>query len=319
MDGLLVVDKPVGPTSHDVVARLRRALREKRIGHTGTLDPMASGVLTLVIGRATRLAQFLAADEKAYDARITLGVNTDTYDADGTAVGETFEGPWPTRTAVDAALEAFRGSFLQQPPAYSAKKINGQRSYAIARRQASIAAPAEAPPVLPAAVPVTLTECRLTGCEGAVVDLSLVSSAGFYVRSLAHDLGARLGTGAHLTALRRVRSGAATLVQALPLAVIEADPSRAIEALVPMARMLPAYPAVVLTPAGLKRTRNGALLGPADLADPAAWAAALMSDGPAGVAPPEAVRLLGPDGDLVALGRPAGPGTTALHPSVVLM
>ena len=133
MDGLLIVDKPSGPTSHDVVARLRRALREKRIGHTGTLDPMATGVLLLVVGKATRLAKFLSASDKSYDAVVRFGFATDTADAQGRPLGAGQRAPMPSREAIDAALDAFRGTFMQQPPAFSAKKIDGQRSYKLAR------------------------------------------------------------------------------------------------------------------------------------------------------------------------------------------
>ena len=128
MDGLLIIDKPQGPTSHDVVARMRRVLRERRIGHTGTLDPMATGVLPLVLGRATRLAKFMSASDKTYEAAVRLGVATDSGDAQGTPVGAVSSGPWPAREAIDAALDAFRGTFLQQPPAFSAKLIDGTRS-----------------------------------------------------------------------------------------------------------------------------------------------------------------------------------------------
>ena len=136
MDGLLIVDKPAGPTSHEVVARVRRALNERRIGHTGMLDPAATGVLPLVLGRATRLARFLSASDKAYDAVFRLGVATDTNDAEGTPAGPSYQGPLPSSEAIDRALDAFRGTFLQQPPAYSAKKIDGRRSYRIARAAA---------------------------------------------------------------------------------------------------------------------------------------------------------------------------------------
>src|SRR5882672_7690089 len=133
MDGLLVVDKPSGPTSHDVVARLRRVLGERRVGHTGTLDPLATGVLPLVVGRATRLARFLSASDKSYEAVIRLGMSTDTADAVGAPIGSPFAGSLPSPDAIDRALDAFRGTFLQQPPAFSAKKIDGKRSYDLAR------------------------------------------------------------------------------------------------------------------------------------------------------------------------------------------
>src|SRR5436309_275504 len=128
LDGLLVIDKPVGPTSHDVVARVRRVLREPRVGHTGTLDPLASGLLLLMIGRATRLAQFMSADVKRYEATIRLGFSTDTYDALGYPTTPAYEGTLPARERIEEALTAFRGTFVQQPPAFSAKKIEGRRS-----------------------------------------------------------------------------------------------------------------------------------------------------------------------------------------------
>src|SRR5262245_3192515 len=138
MDGVLVADKPVGPTSHDVVALARRALGTSRIGHTGTLDPAASGVLPLVVGRATRLARFLSAGGKTYEAVVRLGWSTDTADAHGSPIGNTYAGAMPSRDAIEEALDQFRGNFLQQPPAYSAKKIDGRRSYVLARANAAM-------------------------------------------------------------------------------------------------------------------------------------------------------------------------------------
>src|SRR5947209_3620471 len=132
MDGLLVIDKPAGPTSHDVVACLRRVLGEHRIGHTGTLDPAATGVLPLVLGRATRLARFLSASDKSYDVEIRLGFATDTNDVQGRSVGARHEGPWPPHEQIATALDTFRGMQLHQPPAFSAKKVAGRRSYNLA-------------------------------------------------------------------------------------------------------------------------------------------------------------------------------------------
>ena len=133
MDGLLVIDKPTGPTSHDVVARVRRVLAERRIGHTGTLDPAASGVLPLVLGRATRLARFMSGSTKSYEAVVRFGQATDTYDAEGLPAGARSTAAVPTRSQIESALDAFRGTFQQQPPAFSAKKIGGRRSYETAR------------------------------------------------------------------------------------------------------------------------------------------------------------------------------------------
>ncbi len=180
---------------------MRRALREERIGHAGTLDPLATGLLPLVLGRATRLAQFLTASDKSYIATVRLGFSTETADAQGRTIGLVYQGAWPSRAIVDAALESFRGAVLQQPPAYSAKKIEGRRSYALAR------AGTAATQVLPSPVSVVAHHIEVDDVTGDQVTLTVDCSAGFYVRALAHDLGARLGTGAHLTALGRTKSG----------------------------------------------------------------------------------------------------------------
>ena len=164
----------------------------------------------------------------------------------GSRQARAYAGPLPSVEALDAALQGFRGSFLQRPPAYSAKKIGGRRSYDLARSQEKL----DGAPVIPAPVPVSVAALTLTGYEDGIVRLAIDCSAGFYVRSLAHDLGRRLGTGAHLAGLRRTRSGAARLEQARTLASIEDDPQSAIEAMVPMAGMLPSIPAVMLTEGG---------------------------------------------------------------------
>jgi tRNA pseudouridine55 synthase len=317
MDGLLIVDKPTGPTSHDVVARVRRVLGESRVGHTGTLDPAASGVLPLVLGRATRLAQFLSQDDKVYEATITLGVSTDTCDALGQPVGTPYEGPFPAIEAVDRALDAFRGSFLQQPPVFSAKKVDGRRSYKNARAQrrgllalseraegARVERAHPAAVALPAPVTVTAHAIDVMGVAGGHVTLRVHCSAGFYVRSLAQDLGARLGTGGHLSALRRTRSGQADIARALPLEELERDVSLASRAVVPLAEMLPELPSLVLTPEGARRAIHGRDLGPRD---------AVRSSGDSATL----VRLLDAGGDLLAIAE-AGRSPGLLHPFVVL-
>jgi tRNA pseudouridine55 synthase len=309
MDGLLVVDKPVGPTSHDVVARVRRVLGERRVGHTGTLDPMASGVLPLVVGRATRLARFLSATDKVYEATIRLGVATDSGDSAGIAVGSAWKGPYPSREAIDRALDGFRGTFLQQPPAFSAKRIEGTRSYRLARNLRRQAPRDDRRPAVPAPVQVTTRAIEVLRSEDDLVTLRVECSAGFYVRSLAHDLGAALGTGAHLAKLCRTRSGDYLLTDAVALAALETDPGRAAAALVPLSRMLPAWPALTLTPGGLAFAASGRDLGPGEIAGGPFSRAAVRGS---------RVRLLSPDGALVALAEPAStPGL--LHPSVVLV
>ena len=313
-DGLLIVDKPAGPTSHDVVARMRRALREKRIGHTGTLDPMATGVLLLVVGKATRLAKFLSAGDKSYDAVVRFGFATDTADAQGRPLGPVSGRAMPAREAIDAALDAFRGTFMQQPPAFSAKKIDGQRSYKLARAarvRASLPDLSD-PPALPAPASVTAHVIRIVSVDGDCVRLQADCSAGFYIRSLAHDLGERLGIGAHLTALRRTRTGDFGLARAITLDAAERDPHAAAAALVPLAGMLNALPSVVLTPEGASRVAHGQDVRTIDHVPSA------ISHPPFGhpVGHPF-VRLLDDSGALIAIAEAEAGG--ALHPSVVLV
>ncbi len=308
MDGVLVVDKPVGPTSHDIVARVRRALGERRVGHAGTLDPGASGVLVLMIGRATRLAPFLSAETKTYDAVVQLGVSTNTYDGAGRPNGPAYSGPWPTRDIVEATLEEFRGTQLQSPPPYSAKKIGGHRSYDLARRHERHGGEA----VAPLAVQVSTERVRMTSYADGVVGLDVVCSAGFYVRTLAHDVGERLGTGAHLAALRRTRSGTFTLTQARELASVECSRQAAEAGVTPMSHLLPALPAVTLTAGGTTLASHGRDLGPHDCVPGADCERVFSPDAPLH----PAVRLLTASGDLLAIARAVRPG--ALHPSVVL-
>jgi tRNA pseudouridine55 synthase len=315
VDGLLIVDKPVGPTSHDVVARVRRVLGERRIGHTGTLDPAASGVLPLVVGRATRLARFLSAADKTYEATVRLGVETDTDDSLGQRIGVPHTGPFPAREAIDRALDEFRGTFLQQPPVYSAKKIGGKRSHRMARASLARAIPAglQTPAVLPAPVLVTAHVIQIVGCEDDRVTIVVTCSAGFYLRALAHDLGERLGSGAHLEALRRTRSGDATIARALPLALVEADRGAAIAALVPLANVLVALTSVILTDEGARRAGHGRDLGPSDIAG---GPLAIQQGGKAGA--PPLFRLLDRQGNLIGVAE-TGRTPGLLHPAVILV
>jgi tRNA pseudouridine55 synthase len=325
MDGLLIIDKPKGPTSHDVVARVRRAIGERRVGHTGTLDPMASGVLPLVLGRATRLARFLSASDKSYEAVVRLGVATDTYDAAGVPTRAPHEGPMPSRTAIEQMLDQFRGTFLQQPPRFSAKKIDGHRSHRLARarrsRTARLAhAHLEPPSPLEPLAPVTVTTraIDIINLDGDRVTLRVDCSAGFYVRALAHDLGEQLGTGAHLADLRRTHSGDATLGEAVPLEVVEGDRHRALAAVLPIARMLPTLSAVVLTSEGVRRAGHGRDLGPADFEKVEEGVRPLFGFGFEKGPYPFFVRLFDSRGQLIGIARPI-PSSGLLHPSVILM
>src|SRR5262245_5303725 len=303
MDGLLVIDKPAGPTSHDVVARVRRVLGERRIGHTGTLDPAASGVLPLVLGRATRLARFLSAGDKRYEAVVRFGVATDTYDGEGTPVGVARRGVTPARAEIEAALEAFRGTFIQQPPPYSAKKIAGRRSYEIARSGYAL----DEAPALPAPVAVAVRRLAITRIEDDDVTLEIECSAGFYVRSLAHDLGRATGVGAHLAALRRTLCAGLTLDESIPLEFAERSREDAVAAVVSIDSMLPGLETVTLTDEGVLRAVHGRDIGRSEVA-----AGSATHDKTA-----VAVRLIDELGRLVAIAEPtAVPGV--LHPAVVL-
>jgi tRNA pseudouridine55 synthase len=304
MDGVLVIDKPGGLTSHDVVAAVRRITRERRTGHTGTLDPMATGVLPLVLGRATRLARFLAASVKRYEATVVLGIATDTFDAAGTAVGgvrlTSPAAPLPSEADVRDAVARFHGTFAQAPPTYSAKKVDGVPAHRLARR----GTPAESL----APVEVTVHELTVQECEGARVRLALSVSAGFYVRSLAHDLGRALGCGAHLAALRRTASGEFDLRAARPLAGLDA--AGAERSMIPLESLLPSAPAVRLTARGAVRAEHGNTLQQADALDDQRRPGQDAS-GP--------VRLLAPDGRLIGIAASrSGAPLWPLHPSVVL-
>lgn len=302
MNGVLVIDKPTGPTSHDIVARARRLLGVKRVGHTGTLDPLASGVLPLVVGRATRLARFLSGGEKAYEAVIRLGRMTDTYDALGKLAESSTPVSQLTADDVAGALDAFRGVFWQVPPPYSAKRVGGVRAYTLARA---------AKPVEPKPVRVSVQSLTLDRYEAGAAHVRIVCSAGFYVRSLAHDLGAQLGCGAHLEALRRTSSGGFRLEDAVLLPDLEAEPPRAADAFVPMDHLLTNLPAAVLSRRGTERAAHGNAVGGPDILRRIAGIEGLDQ------APETAVRLLDDAGALVAIAR-AGAGA-ALHPIVVLV
>ena len=316
MDGLLVIDKSVGPTSHDVVARARALLDVRRIGHAGTLDPGASGVLLLVVGCATRLAQFLSGADKSYDAVVRLGRATDSADSTGRPEGPAHIGPLPDREAIERALDGFRGTFLQRPPAFSAKKIGGVRSHRLARARRRLTAAAGPEDTFSeprdglAPVSVTARAITLVAVEGDCVTLSIDCSAGFYVRALAHDLGERLGVGAHLAGLRRTRSGQFTLADATPL---EALPGEAEARLVRPAAILTEFAPVTLNDLGVRRAGHGSDLGPDDVSQ--GWPAV-----PAGTdarANAERYRLLDAGGTLVGIAERRAGGV--LHPAVVLM
>ena len=297
--GLLLVDKPSKMTSHDVVDAARLLLGTRRIGHTGTLDPAATGLLVLCVGRAGRLQSFLTNVEKCYEGTLLFGVTTDTYDRDGVAVGEPHPGPFPGRDAVLAAMGRYTGTFDQSPPPFSAKKFQGKKFYELARK-------GEAVPDLPKQVRVA--RFGLTSLSGAEASFSVQCTSGTYIRSLVHDIGRDLGLGAHLTSLRRTSVGPFSLSSALPLDALEAAPADARTvppAWIPLGQIPLPFPTVSLLPGEAQKVSRGHAV-PVRL-PPEAVGAAL-------------VRLVS-GGELFALGQlePLGRGGLALaRPKIVL-
>lgn len=310
MTGAFIIDKPAGLTSHDVVARVRRIIGERRVGHTGTLDPFATGVLVILVGRATRLAQFLSGAEKEYEGTVRLGYATDTGDATGQPVqndSPTDAAPVPQfhRDDVEAALATLRGQIEQVPPMYSARKIDGRKLYELARQGTKV----ERAPVR-----ITVSEFEviprngrvMSGAINATADLHVrvVCSAGTYVRALAEDLGKRLGLGAHLAELRRTRAGhfriaeAMTLEQLADLAQANLVQSKIISA----DSVLSDLPAIDLTADEVIRAIHGNNI-------PVAEPSNLM-DG-------QRVRLRNPDNQLVAVGA-FDETRRIVHPEVVI-
>jgi tRNA pseudouridine55 synthase len=275
ISGVVVIDKPVGPTSHDVVGKVRRTLGTKRVGHAGTLDPMASGVLVILVGEATKLGPYLTADRKRYRARVAFGTATDTLDREGRVTAEAEVPAWlrdelagEPRPRLEAAFAAERARVAQVPPAFSAIQVGGRRSYDLARAGEAVEL---------AERPVQVIALGLAGADplAAHIDLDLEVTKGFYVRSLARDLGDRLGVPSHLAALRRTASGSFTLDAA---AQPDAGPDALRGALHPLdAAARAALPAASLTAEGALRARQGKRLGEADftvlppVGEPSAW------------------------------------------------
>jgi tRNA pseudouridine55 synthase len=253
MQGILVVDKPAGMTSHDVVNRVRRLAKMRRVGHTGTLDPMATGVLVLLLGSATRLSRFILTEDKQYRATLRLGVTTTTYDAEGEVTATAAVDV--DRATIESALERFRGDILQVPPMYAAIRHQGKRLYEIAREGKEVAREAR---------PLTIYRLDLLDWNPPDLTLDVTCSSGTYIRSLAHDLGQVVGTGAHLTALRRTTSGPFSLDQSYSLNTLEqlAGQGRFDTALLPSYAALEGMPVLRLTPEQLQAVRHGQTLTP---------------------------------------------------------
>ena len=293
MNGLLVIDKPAGWTSHDVVARVRRITGERSVGHLGTLDPMATGVLPLVLGKWTRLAQFYLDARKEYAGTIRFGFATDTYDAEGAPLGEAKAVTF-TETELQEAVEGFRGVIQQMPPPFSAKKIKGVPAYKLARQEREI----ELEPVEVTVGELEVGPLKVGPNKDGTVEFRAYVSSGTYVRSLAHDLGQKLGVGAHLAGLRRTRHAEFDVAGSVTLERLEAAGS-ASEFMVSARQVLPKFPALVATEEQLARVRHGNTVNLMEL-----------SQAPL-------VKVLAPDGELAAIAkRVAG---TLFQPKIVLM
>jgi tRNA pseudouridine55 synthase len=293
LDGILVVDKPIGPTSHDVVGLVRRLAATKRVGHGGTLDPFASGVLPVFLGKATRVVEFHLADRKAYRATVCFGASSTTDDLEGEMVPA--EVPAPDRAAVEAALPVFTGPIQQRPPAYSAIKVAGRRAYAMARAGETVEL-AERSVTIHALELVSWDE---TESDRPIAILDVACSAGTYIRALARDLGEHLGSAAYLGALRRTGAGSFAEAGAIALDDVRAAAANGPEGLIPLLRPidqgLDRFPSVALTIAEIAAVARGQFVRPAAGFEPGA----------------ERYRLLAPSGALAAIATDAGTGRLA--------
>lgn len=293
MNGVIVVDKPAGWTSHDVVNKMRRISGTTKVGHLGTLDPLATGVLPLMLNRATRLAQYFTLNEKTYEGAIRFGFATSSYDAEGTPTSPQSD-PVLTRAEVEEALAPFRGTFAQVPPIVSAKKVQGRPAHELARKNI----PVELKPV-----EVTVHALEILDVQGSVALVRVRCSAGTYIRSIAHDAGLRQGSGAHLQSLRRVQSGPFEIAQARTLEQLGALASeeRLHEALIPSAELLPEFPAESVDHLTETQIRQGRDFRVSPFRDRGAC---------------RFVKALNRDGELVAIGEIVMPNL--YHPMLVL-
>jgi len=286
--GIMVVDKPVGPTSHQIVSMVRRGTGIRKVGHAGTLDPRASGVLVLCLGAATRLSEYLSTSSKRYEAIIRFGVSTETYDAEGRITRETKT--YPTLKEIESVLDEFRGDIEQVPPPYSAIKVKGKKAYELARAGKKIdLEPRD----------VTIYELKVLSYEKPDLSVKIECSAGTYIRSLAHDIGEKLSTGAHLAELRRTKAGPFTIDDAEPLPKLEVGfvTEKWEKYVRPATDALPDLPEIVVNGDELDLLQNGHRI-PREMD----W--------------DDIAKAIGPDGDLVAILEPV-PDPEEWHPSKV--
>ena len=311
LDGILVVDKPRGKTSHDVVETVRRLVGFRQIGHLGTLDPLATGVLVLALGKATRLARFYKGRRKRYTCAVRFGFATDTYDADGEAQGAD-SAPVLDEAQIQGLAAQFTGKIRQTPPSFSAKKIHGRPAHELARKNK---------PVKLEPIDVEVYEFRLTGIEGAIARFSVECGAGTYIRSLAHDLGKLHGSGAHLAEITRTAVGEFTLDHAVPLAELaeEAKSGKISARVIRLEGLLSELPRATVLPIVEKRVRHGAKFN-LPLAQIQPGRATAAQGAPAeldsGEWQPSRLRVFSQQGHLIAIAEPVVPRT--YQPVVVL-
>jgi tRNA pseudouridine55 synthase len=292
--GIVVVNKPAGWTSHDVVNRMRGIAGTRRVGHLGTLDPLATGVLPVMIGQTTKLARYWDRSEKSYEAVVRFGFSTSTWDREGDVVGPVVE-PDITAEEIERCLGAFRGEFYQTPPPVSAKKIGGVPAYKLARKNVAVDIPA---------VRVTVHELTLLSLDGGRARLRVRCSAGTYVRSIAHELGIALGVGAHVDELVRTASGPFRLESALSLEALQElkDEGRLEQAIIKPSDLLPHFPPVFVDDTTARQIRQGRDFS----------VSAFRINAGA-----EHVKAIGPNGELIAIGKAALPHI--YHPVVVMV
>jgi tRNA pseudouridine55 synthase len=310
-DGILVINKPSERTSHDVVESVRRLVGFRGIGHLGTLDPLATGVLVVALGRATRLARFYTGRRKRYTCAVRFGFETDTYDADGQALGPD-KAPTLNSEEIAAHAAQFLGKIQQVPPAYSAKKIHGRPAHELARKNK---------PVKLEPVEVEVFEFLPTSVEGSVARFSVECGAGTYIRSLAYELGKLQGSGAHLAEITRTAVGEFTLDDARSLAELEQDAKggRLLERVIPLEKLLTDLPRITVLPIVEKRVRHGAKFNitiaqiQPGLANEAQNAPAQLDSGDW---KPSRLRVFNQQGQLIAIAEPVVPRT--YQPLVVL-
>ncbi|MGD0693872.1 MAG: tRNA pseudouridine(55) synthase TruB [Terriglobia bacterium] len=302
LSGVLIVDKPAGMTSHDVVAVVRRILGIRQVGHFGTLDPFATGVLPLSVGKATRFAQFYLKSRKAYEGTIRFGFSTDTYDATGKPTSEVATVALEQHT-LESAFKEFTGRILQTPPPFSAKRVGGTRAYKLARKNL---------PVELAPVEVEIYALQLLGIEGDSARFAVECSGGTYVRSLAHDLGQKLGCPAHLAGLRRTAVAEFAGDRALTLDELElaAKSSKVESCLVPLEALLPGCPELLVRGREETSVRHGHAFELPQALRPGRGAQ------PGSAAPMRLLKILNPDRRLIAVARHVA--GSVYHPDLVL-